>query len=140
MKFVALHPNFKLPTKGSEAAGGYDLYMTEAGKFLGTEAVKVGLGFKAAVPEGYVAMIVPRSSTGFKHGVEVNNTVGIIDSDYRGEWFVKIRTKNAWAFSWEAGERVFQYLLVPVGSSEPELVDELDETERGEGGLGSSGK
>lgn len=139
MKFVALHPNFQLPTKGTDAAGGYDIYMPEAGKYHGTEAVKLGLGFKAAVPEGYVAMIVPRSSTGFKHGVEVNNTVGIIDSDYRGEWFVKLRTKNGWAYSWEAGDRVFQYILVPVGSSEPELVTELDETERGTGGLGSTG-
>lgn len=140
MKFVALHPNFQLPTKGSNAAGGYDIYMPEAGVYHGAQPVQVPLGFAAEVPPGYVAMILPRSSTGFKHGVEVNNTCGIIDADYRGEWFASIRTKNNWAYKWEAGDRVFQYLLVPVLESEPELVLELNTTERGTGGIGSTGK
>jgi dUTP pyrophosphatase len=140
MKFVALHPNFKLPTRGSDEAAGYDISMPEAGEYQGVNAVKVPLGFAAAVPYGYVALIVPRSGVGFKKGVEVNNTVGVIDSDYRGEWFASIRTKGAMAFKWEAGEKLLQFIIVKHEVVEPELVSELPPTGRGTGGLGSTGK
>ena len=140
MKFVALHPNFKLPTRGTPQSAGHDIYMPESGEFNGVTPVKVALGFKAAVPEGYVALLLPRSGAGFKKGVEVNNTCGVIDSDYRGEWFASVRTKGGHALKWEAGESLLQYVIVPYLHSEPELVDELDETERGEGGLGSTNK
>lgn len=145
MQFLQLHPNFQLPTKGSYSAGGYDLYMPEAGKVEQAtpwtpNGQLVGLGFAAEVPAGYVALILPRSGAGAKHGIELRNTCGVIDADYRGEWMVAVKTKEGHAFGWAAGERLFQYILVPVGKSEPVLVNQLTETARDTGGLGSTGK
>lgn len=139
MKFKPLCSNFQPPVKGSKAAGGYDLFMPVAGEATPGTVTSVGLGFAAEVPVGYVALLLPRSSTGGKFGVELNNTCGIIDADYRGEWIAKIKTKNQAHFAWKAGERVLQFLLVPVLDVEIEVVDQLDGTERGEGGFGSSG-
>ena len=100
-----------------------------------------GLGFATAIPQGYVALILPRSSTGAKYGLELNNSCGVIDSDYRGEWKAVIRTKSLHGhYTWEAGERVLQFLIVPVTQVNLELVNDLPTTYRGSGGFGSSGK
>lgn len=136
MRIKALHPNFLIPTKGTDGAGAYDLYMPEAG--FSNELV--GLGFAAEVPKGYVAIILPRSSAGVKLGVELKNTCGVIDSDYRGEWKAAIQTKTEEVIQWRAGDRLLQFLIVPVADVTLELVDGLDSTERGSGGFGSSGK
>lgn len=139
MKITAIHKGFIMPVKGSIGAGAFDLYMPEAGVANGT-AQLIGLGFAAAVPINHVALLLPRSSTGAKHGLELNNTCGVIDSDYRGEWKAMLRTKSGIPFSWEAGERVLQFLLVPVNTSVVlRQVASLDTTERGAGGFGSSG-
>lgn len=99
-----------------------------------------GLGFAAAVPPGHVALLLPRSGTGAKFGLELNNTCGVIDSDYRGEWKAALRTKAGTDFVWAAGERILQFMVVPVVSPVLELVGKLESTERGAGGFGSSGK
>lgn len=138
MRICPLHTAFIMPTKGSDQAGAHDLYMPEAGYATG-DSQMVGLGFSAAVPPGHVALLLPRSSTGAKFGVELNNTCGVIDSDYRGEWKAAIKTKNGSRFDWAAGERVLQFLVVPVVSVNLERVDTLDETARGAGGFGSTG-
>lgn len=144
MQFKKLHPNFQLPTRSSTLAGGYDLYMPESGEYIGyiednsTHAM-VGLGFSAAVPVGFVALILPRSGAGAKRGIELRNTVGVIDSDYRGEWMVAVTQKEGDPVEWEAGDRIYQYLLVPVAQFDPVLVEELPSTDRGEGGFGSTG-
>lgn len=152
MNIEGLHPNFQLPVRSSELAGGYDLYMPEAGR-IGefweratsedepeVKPVKVALGFAAEVPVGHVALLLPRSSTGAKHSVELENTCGVIDADYRGEWFAFMGTKNGMPFEWEAGERVLQYILVPVATPELTLVDSVAKTARGTGGVGSTGR
>lgn len=140
MRITSIHKGFIMPIKGSNSAGAFDIYMPIAGIANGASQL-IGLGFAAAVPPGHVALLLPRSSTGAKHGVELNNSCGVIDSDYRGEWKAAIRTKSGIPYSWEAGERVLQFLLVPVNCTEVlELVDELDATDRGAGGFGSSGK
>lgn len=140
MQIVAIHKGFIMPIKGSNSAGAYDIYMPEAGIADGTSQL-IGLGFCAAVPANHVALLLPRSSTGAKYGLELNNTCGVIDSDYRGEWKAAIRTKSGLPFAWEAGERVLQFMLVPVNCVEIlEQVDQLDTTDRGTGGFGSSGK
>lgn len=141
MKIKALHPNFKTPTKSRETSGGYDLYMPEAGAVYGDVVTEVPLGFAAAIPPGYVGLILPRSGVGVKNGLELNNTCGVIDADYRGEWKAFIRCKHPHTtVKWDSGDRLLQVLFVPVASFEFDLVDVLDETERGEGGFGSSGK
>lgn len=140
MQIVAIHKGFIMPTKGSNSAGAYDIYMPEAGIANGGSQL-IGLGFSAAVPPNHVALLLPRSSTGAKHGLELNNTCGVIDADYRGEWKAAIRTKSGIPLVWEAGDRLIQFLLVPVNCLEVlELVDELDATDRSTGGFGSSGK
>lgn len=136
MRIKQLHPNFLIPTKGTDGAGAYDLYMPEAG-FSGE---LVGLGFSAEVPKNHVALILPRSSAGVKLGVELKNTCGVIDSDYRGEWKAAIQTKTEEVMQWRAGDRLLQFMIVPVADVTLELVNELDTTERGSGGFGSSGK
>lgn len=140
MKVLAFHENFRMPTKGTQGAGAYDIYMPEAGSASDHSPTRVSLGFAAEVPEGYVAMIFPRSGVGAKHGLELNNTCGIIDSDYRGEWIATLKTKHFPAFKWEAGDRILQYLLVPVLDSPPERVHTLTPTFRGNAGFGSTGE
>ena len=140
MQIKALHPDFIMPTKGSEMAGAYDIYMPEAGQTLGYSVNMVGLGFATSVPQGYVALLLPRSSTGATFGLELNNTCGVIDADYRGEWKAALRTKNPEeTLQWAKGDRLLQFLLVPVLNGQLVLVDELNDTARGTGGFGSSG-
>ena len=132
--------DFKLPTKGTKGAGAFDIYMPESGAISGSVPRKIHLGFSAEIPEGHVAILLPRSGAGANFGVELNNTVGILDSDYRGEWMASMRTKNEHYFSWERNERILQFMIVPIANVELELCYELSETERGAGGFGSSGK
>ena len=139
MRIKPISNNFIMPTKGSNDAGAIDLYMPEEGSVDGTEK-KFPLGFAAAIPKGYVGLLLPRSGTGAKYGLELNNTCGVIDADYRGEWIAVMRTKSGKEFSWKQGERVLQCVLVPVLSPTLEQVEDLDATDRGEGGFGSSGK
>jgi dUTP pyrophosphatase len=139
MRIQSLNTGFIMPTKGSGQAGAFDIYMPEAGNTL--EPGKLhGLGFAAEVPEGYVALLMPRSSAGAKYLVELANTCGVIDADYRGEWKAAIRTKSGNAFSWQAGDRLLQFMLVPVANPTLELVDSVSKTDRGTGGFGSSGQ
>ena len=140
MRIKPFHTNFTLPTKGTQGAGAFDIYMPESGGISGQHPRKVGLGFAAEVLEGHVAVLLPRSGAGAKYGLELNNTAGIIDSDYRGEWIATLRTKSGEYFSWEANERILQFMIVPIADVTLEVVEELTETDRGTGGFGSSGK
>lgn len=147
MNIQPLHPNFRLPVRGSERAGAYDLHMPEAGSIPPIWArddpakpIKVKLGFAAEVPPGHVALLLPRSGTGAKHSVELENTCGVIDEDYRGEWMAVLNTKNGEGFDWAAGDRVVQMVIVPVHTPVLNLVDDLTATARGTGGFGSSGQ
>lgn len=138
MRIQSLHTGFIMPTKGSDQAGAFDIYMPEDGFVYGTSTL-VGLGFATEIPQGHVALLLPRSSSGSKFGLELNNTCGVIDSDYRGEWKAALRTKDGKLFSWQAGERVLQFLIVPIANVTLELVDSVDKTNRGTGGFGSTG-
>ena len=142
MKIKRLNPNFVIPTKSRTESGAYDIYMPESGTITGQVPTMINLGFASAIPVGYVGLLLPRSGVGAKKGVELNNTCGVIDADYRGEWMASLKTKGIYdTFSWQAGERVLQVLFVPVlHVDEFILVDDLDNTERGAGGFGSSGQ
>lgn len=140
MRIQRLHPNFIMPTKGSEGAGAWDIYMPEGGQ-IGGEPKMIGLGFATEIPVGKVALLLPRSGVGAKFGLELNNTVGVIDSDYRGEWKAMMRTKRegSW-YTWNQGERLFQFMLVPVfDPGYLELVESVEKTDRSVGGFGSTG-
>ena len=138
MRIKQLHNSLIMPTKGTTGAGAFDIYMPEDGTTQGLTPIMVGLGFAAEVPQGNVALIFPRSSTGAKFGLELNNTCGIIDSDYRGEWKASLRTKDTATYSWWAGDRLLQFLIMPITNVILELTDELDDTVRGAGGFGST--
>jgi len=143
MQILDLHPNFQLPTRGSEHAAGYDIYMVEDGHVEHGKPVTVKLGFATAIPPGFYARLLPRSSAGCKHGLELNNTEGVIDADYRGEWLASLNIKAGFKpLHWKAGDRLLQFVLAPVCVVRPELeqVSTLSETQRGIGGLGSTGK
>lgn len=140
MRIKPLNPNFIMPIKATKGAGAFDIYMPNPGSASGHTPTIVPLGFAAAVPEGHVALLLPRSGVGFKHGVELNNTCGVIDSDFTGEWKAAVRTKNGGHYSWDAGDRVIQFMIVPIADIELTLSDELDSTDRGSSGFGSSGK
>lgn len=138
MKIQSFHPDFQLPTRGSEHAAGYDIYMPTDGEVSGTETVTVLLGFASEIPEGYVALLLPRSSAA-KTGLELANTCGVIDADYRGEWMAKIRVKNGGKIQWFAGDRLLQFVLVPCFTPVLEVVESVTATDRGAGGFGSTG-
>jgi dUTP pyrophosphatase len=134
MKIKLLDPKLK-PERGSGGAAGLDLKCDGDYTIRHNQVTKFGTGVKVAVPEGYVLLIVPRSSTKLK----LVNTVGVIDSDYRGEVFVKCRAEGE-TFRIKKGERVVQAILVPCLTPELDFVDDLDTTDRGENGFGSTGK
>ena len=140
MRIKQIHPNFKMPIKSTQGAGAFDIFMPESGSVFGDNPTPVPLGFAAKVPDGHVALIFPRSGVGTKHGLELNNTCGIIDSDYLGEWKAFLRTKSGKHFSWNTDDRVLQFLIVPVAEVSLEISDDLGESERGTGGFGSTGK
>jgi dUTP pyrophosphatase len=112
--------------------------MPESGNCWGTSKL-VGLGFATEIPQGHVALILPRSGTGSKFGLELNNTCGVIDADYRGEWKAALRTKDGSVFSWGINDRVLQFLVIPVSNPTLELVESVSKTDRGTGGFGSTG-
>ena len=136
-----LNPCAKLPTYGTEHSAGADLYVCLEQPVViqpgNTEFLPTGLSI--SVPNGYAGLIFARSSLGAKRGLAPANKVGVIDSDYRGPVMVALHNHGAVPQTVEPGERVAQLLVVPVLAPEMELVAELDETDRGNGGFGSTG-
>ena len=103
------------------------------------ELIPTGFAIYIADP-GYAAMILPRSGLGHKHGIVLGNLVGLIDSDYQGELMVSCWNRGQKPFTLEVGERLAQYVLVPVVQAAFEVVDDFTETDRGSGGFGHSGR
>ena len=137
-----LNENATIPTRGSDRAAGYDLYAClENEVVIGAgETVKIGTGLSIAVPEGYFGAIFARSGLAAKEGLRPANCVGVADSDYRGEYIVALHNDSAISRVVTPGERIAQLVVMPYLSVEFEEVDSLDETERGAGGFGSTGK
>lgn len=138
MKIELVYPDSLLPRRGSEHAGGFDLYMPHDGEVIGADITTVLLGIKTEIPSGYVALLLPRSSAA-KTGLELANTCGVIDADYRGEWMAKLKLKNGGHIQWFAGDRLLQFVLVPCFTPELEVVESVSVTDRGAGGFGSTG-
>jgi dUTP diphosphatase len=96
-------------------------------------------GLRLAIPIGYEAQVRPRSGLALKHGITLPNSPGTIDSDYRGELGVIIQNGGREAFTINRGDRIAQLIIAPVVQAHLELVDELPDSERSEGGFGSTG-
>ena len=139
IKIKKLSKNVQLPKQGTQGAAGIDFYLPQPVLFEPKRSKKVPLGVAVEIPEGYVMLLVPRSST-WKTPLRMPNSVGVIDSDYRGE--VCALLQNTSNVTWEAlaCERLVQGVIVPVPSVQVVEVDELSETSRGVGGFGSTGK
>lgn len=139
MKIQAIHSGFILPTRGTAHAAGYDMYMPEDGILQPGESRKIGMGFASEIPVGFAAIQMPRSSAGSK-GIVLMNTVGLIDSDYRGEWIANMKNTSDDTITWKAGDKLIQFILVPVVNFVLTQVEAVDTTERGAGGFGSTGQ
>ncbi len=138
-----LGTEWPMPTYATAGSAGLDLRacvdsstVIEPGQ---TVLVKTGLAIYIQ-DTGFAGMILPRSGLGHKHVIVLGNLVGLIDSDYQGELMVSVWNRSQTAFSLEPGERLAQYVLVPVVQAEFEQVDEFVATERGAGGFGHTGK
>ena len=141
MKIKPLVDNFIKPEYKREYSGGMDIYLQQDITLnVGVDNV-INLGFAAEVPEGHIAMLLPRSSTGMK-GIALRNTVGIIDADYRGEWIAHITLDSICdkPITYKRGERILQAVIVPFNKVEIELSDTLSQTGRGDTGFGGTGK
>jgi dUTP pyrophosphatase len=129
------------PAQAHEGDAGYDLHAAEAVTIAPGERASVGTGIAVAIPAGQAGLVVPRSGLAARHGISVVNAPGLIDSGYRGELRVLLlNTDRAEPFSVEPGDRIAQLVLVDVETPELEEVVELDETARGAGGFGSTGR
>lgn len=137
-----LSPNAILPTYGSQEAAGADLYacLQESVTIQPGETAWIPTGLALEVPKGCAGLIYARSSMGVKRGLAPANKVGVIDSDYRGEIRVVLLNHGKEPQTVTHGERVAQMLITPVLTPAYTEAEELDDTQRGQGGFGSTGK
>ncbi|MDA5564809.1 dUTP diphosphatase [Cobetia sp. MMG027] len=135
--------DYPLPHHATPGSAGMDLRaLLDAPLTLAPgacELVRTGLAIHIAVP-ALAGMILPRSGLGHKHGIVLGNLVGLIDSDYQGELMISVWNRGDSEFVLEPGERLAQYVLVPVVQAELVEVTEFEASQRGEGGFGHSGR
>jgi dUTP pyrophosphatase len=139
--FIKLHPDAVMPTYGSRHAAGADLYALAEAEILipAGKTVFVSTGIAMEIPEGFVGLVFARSSMGAKRNLAPANKVGVIDSDYRGEIRVVLHNHGDTDQVVMPGERIAQLVIVPYLTAEFEECTSLSDTERGEGGFGSTG-
>lgn len=142
LKIKKINENAVVPTRGSKDAAGFDLYCAESSivEILPGSTVKIHTGIQMEIPDGYVGLLFARSGIAIKKGLRPANAVGVIDSDYRGEIIVALHNDSNTAQYVNPGDRVAQLVIVKYfAPSIKEVIEDLSETERGEGGFGSSG-
>ncbi|MDE8703184.1 dUTP diphosphatase [Adlercreutzia equolifaciens] len=135
-----LDPAMPAPAYAHDGDAALDIRSTVDGVLQPGERRLVPCGFALELPEGYAALVLPRSGLAAKHGISVVNAPGLIDSGYRGEIKVcLINTDTDQAFSFSRGDRIAQLMIIPVPTVHFNLVDSLSISERGSAGFGSSG-
>ena len=153
IKIQLIHPNAKIPTKATPHSAGYDVYAVEDKQIESSSSALVSscipfktnyelipLGFKVEIPVGYEIQIRPRSGLALKYGVTCLNSPGTIDADYRGEVGVILINHGTDPYQIKAGDRIGQMVIAKVITSHFKQVEQLSQSQRGEGGYGSSGK
>ncbi len=143
LQIKKLRPGAKLPSRGSEQAAGYDLYacLEEDRLTIAPHTTaKVPTGLAVAIPDGYFGAVFARSGLASKQGLRPANCVGVCDSDYRGEYIVMLHNDTDQPRTIENGDRIAQLVVMPYLSVSFTEVEKLSETERGEGGFGSTGR
>ena len=139
VKIKKTHPNGKIPTYATDGSGAFDFYSAEKVEIKGLEVMAINLGVAVEVPDGHVMLLFPRSSIGKKTPLRMANSVGVIDSDYRGTIHALYDNFVLRNHEINQGDRIAQGIIVPIPKVEFEEVEELSTTERGEGGFGSTG-
>lgn len=139
VKRLAHGEGLPLPRYATEGAAGMDVVSAEDVVLEPGKRLAVATGLSMAIPQGYEIQVRPRSGLALKYGVSVPNTPGTIDSDYRGELKIIMINHGVEPFVIARGERVAQLVLAPVTLAEWREVGALSETQRGEGGFGSTG-
>ena len=133
-----LNENATVPTKVNKSDAGYDLYALE-GTIIDKHSHKlIKTGISMQIPEGYVGLIWPRSGMAYKHGIDV--FAGVIDSSYRGDVGVILYNSQYSNYNIEKGDRIAQIIFQKIEDFDLHVVENLDDTSRGAGGFGSSGK
>ena len=143
LKIIDKRMQEQLPEYATAGAAGLDLRACIDDEIIlypgQTKLVPTGLAIHIDNP-GYAAMILPRSGLGHKHGIVLGNLVGLIDSDYQGELMVSVWNRGNQDFSLKPLERLAQLVIVPVQQVQFNVVDEFNQSDRGAGGFGSTGK
>ena len=142
IKVKKLRPGAQLPTYGTAFSAGADLYacLEEPVTIAPGETKKIPTGLSMEIPVGCAGLIYARSGLGTKQGLAPANKVGVVDSDYRGEFMVFLHNHSAETRTVSHGDRVAQLLVTPVFTPGFEEADELTDTDRGAGGFGSTVK
>lgn len=142
LKIKRLRETARLPVIATPGSAGYDLRadLDETLTILPGETKTVPTGLAMAIPAGYAGFVFARSGLGLKHGIVPGNCVGVIDSDYRGEVLVGLYNHGGAAFTVQPGDRIAQLVLLPVHTPQIEENETLEETKRGAGGFGSTGR
>lgn len=141
IKIKKVNPAADLPEYVTNGAAALDLrYCGEESITLAVGEIKsIPTGLAIQAPKGVAAVICARSGLAFKKGISLANGIGLIDSDYRGEVCVGLKNHGSALFTVHPGDRIAQLMFIPVFAAELIETDSLDETERGEGGFGSTG-
>lgn len=137
IKIKKIHPNAKIPQYAYASDAGMDLYIPESLTLKKGERKSIPLGLAIEIPEGYVGLMFDKSSLSHIHGLKSYG--GVIDAGYRGELHVGIMNLSENDYVFEAGQKIIQILIMPVIQAEVLEVDHLSDSQRGEGGFGSSG-
>lgn len=143
IRFQKLHPNAVIPQRATPGSAGLDLVACMEEPVLlppgGRAMIPTGLAMAIPTAE-WVGLVYARSGLAVRHGITLSNSVGVIDSDYRGEIRVGLCNLGQEPYTIQPGERIAQLVITPVLMPPVEEADELDNTERGTGGFGSTGK
>jgi dUTP diphosphatase len=137
LNFKRLDPKATLPTRGSHASAGLDLYSIEDVRIPPKQRVLARTGLAVAIPVGFYGRVAPRSGLAVKNGLDV--LAGVIDSDYRGEVCCALLNTGDETIELQQGSRLCQLIIEQIITPSPAWADELDDTTRGEDGFGSTG-
>lgn len=147
LKLKAVSPkvgtDIPFPSRGTPGSAGLDLMacLDEPVSIAPRQLVRIPTGIAIALPgPEHVAMVFARSGLGIKHGISLSNGVGVIDSDYRGEIQVGLTNLSDTPYTVQPGDRIAQLVVMPVAVPELEIVTGLEDTQRGTGGFGSTGR
>lgn len=139
--YTRLHDGARPPAPAHSGDAGFDLHTAERAKLAPGERASVGTGLAVAIPDGLAGLVLPRSGLALRHGIALVNAPGLIDSGYRGEVRVLLlNTDRHESFEVEIGDRIAQLLLVAYAAPELRELESLEETVRGLGGFGSTGR